>query len=49
MYKMLVVALFTACMLNVICLSGHLGSMTGFVTISAAASPMRIASSAGPQ
>lgn len=48
MYKILVVALFTACMLNVICLCAHLGSVTGFITSAAAASPMRIASSVGP-
>jgi hypothetical protein len=49
MYKILVVALFTACMLNVICLCGHLGSVAGPMTGSATAAPMWIASSLGSE
>jgi hypothetical protein len=45
MYKMLVVALFTACVVNVACLCGHLGAaappMAGYVTTL----PMRVAAS----
>ncbi len=45
MYKILVVALFAACTVNVCCLCGHLSGMSGPASSSAAASPMRIASS----
>jgi hypothetical protein len=43
MYKILVVALFSACVVNVVCLCGHLGSVAGPMTGSATASPMWIA------
>jgi hypothetical protein len=44
MYKILVVALFIACTVNVICLCGHLGSVADAMIGSATASPVVIAS-----
>jgi hypothetical protein len=49
MYKILVVALFTACMVNVVYLCGHLSSAAEPTTSSATASPTWIASSLGSQ
>lgn len=44
MYKILVVALFAACMVNVVSLCGHLGGTPGLATGAAKISPVWIAS-----
>jgi hypothetical protein len=47
MYKMLVVALFTACMVNLVCVCGHLGAAAP--TNSVKTLPMWVASSLDSQ